>query len=153
MSNVKKIAVIGGDGTGPEVTAEAIKVLDAVAKLEGFRFDRTILDYYEDVGKVRALDAMVQAFRSGRVHEDDMDNLAEAASRYAGINPQADQFPRHPVGVAFRIPVRHAEKDNETGTDSCKRFPLDRNRSPRHPLDKRPHRSPPSLYNIEMALI
>jgi isocitrate/isopropylmalate dehydrogenase len=26
---VHKIAVIGGDGTGPEVTAEAVKVLDA----------------------------------------------------------------------------------------------------------------------------
>jgi 3-isopropylmalate dehydrogenase len=31
-----KIAVIGGDGTGPEVAAEAIKVLQAVAQLEGF---------------------------------------------------------------------------------------------------------------------
>ena len=30
-----KIAVIGGDGTGPEVTAEAVKVLKAVAALEG----------------------------------------------------------------------------------------------------------------------
>jgi 3-isopropylmalate dehydrogenase len=29
-----KIAVIGGDGTGPEVTAEAVKVLKAVGKLE-----------------------------------------------------------------------------------------------------------------------
>ena len=29
-----KIAVIGGDGTGPEVTAEAIKVLESVCKLE-----------------------------------------------------------------------------------------------------------------------
>jgi 3-isopropylmalate dehydrogenase len=32
-----KIAVIGGDGTGPEVTAEAVKVLKAVSALEGFR--------------------------------------------------------------------------------------------------------------------
>jgi 3-isopropylmalate dehydrogenase len=30
------IAVIGGDGTGPEVAAEGVKVLKAVAKLEGF---------------------------------------------------------------------------------------------------------------------
>ncbi|MDR3233873.1 MAG: hypothetical protein LBT46_09470, partial [Planctomycetaceae bacterium] len=29
-----KIAVIGGDGTGPEVTAEAVKVLTAVGKIE-----------------------------------------------------------------------------------------------------------------------
>ena len=31
---ILKLAVIGGDGTGPEVTAEALKVLAAVAKLE-----------------------------------------------------------------------------------------------------------------------
>ena len=34
-----KIAVIGGDGTGPEVTAEALKVLAAVAKLEGIDYE------------------------------------------------------------------------------------------------------------------
>ena len=40
-----KIAVIGGDGTGPEVTAEAIKVLDAVSKLEGFQYETTPFDF------------------------------------------------------------------------------------------------------------
>jgi 3-isopropylmalate dehydrogenase len=35
-----RLAVIGGDGIGPEVTAEALKVLDAV----GVRFDRTEYD-------------------------------------------------------------------------------------------------------------
>jgi 3-isopropylmalate dehydrogenase len=35
------LAVIGGDGTGPEVTAEALKVLAAVAKLENFEFTTT----------------------------------------------------------------------------------------------------------------
>ncbi|MDR0327815.1 MAG: hypothetical protein LBI05_05920, partial [Planctomycetaceae bacterium] len=34
MSKKLKIAVIGGDGTGPEVAAEAVKVLKAVGKLE-----------------------------------------------------------------------------------------------------------------------
>ncbi len=33
-----KIAVIGGDGTGPEVTAEALKVLAAAASIDGFEF-------------------------------------------------------------------------------------------------------------------
>ncbi len=33
-----KLAVIGGDGTGPEVVAEGLKVLKAVAKLEGFEY-------------------------------------------------------------------------------------------------------------------
>jgi 3-isopropylmalate dehydrogenase len=32
--NLLKIAVLGGDGTGPEVVAEAVKVLNAVGKLE-----------------------------------------------------------------------------------------------------------------------
>ncbi|MDR3182477.1 MAG: 3-isopropylmalate dehydrogenase [Planctomycetaceae bacterium] len=33
-NNTLKIAVVGGDGTGPEVTAEAVKVLKAVGKIE-----------------------------------------------------------------------------------------------------------------------
>jgi 3-isopropylmalate dehydrogenase len=33
-----RIAVIGGDGTGPEVTAEALKVLDAIASQEGISY-------------------------------------------------------------------------------------------------------------------
>ena len=78
------------------------------------RIDRTILDYYEDVGKVRALDAMVQAFRSGRVHEDDMDNLAEAASRYTGINPQADQL--------FRDIMTGDQYNMETKLDAIRSF-------------------------------
>ena len=40
-----KLAVIGGDGTGPEVTAEALKVLEAVAKIEKFTYETTHLDW------------------------------------------------------------------------------------------------------------
>lgn len=40
-----KIAVIGGDGIGPEVTDEGLKALEAVAKLEGFDFDAKKLPY------------------------------------------------------------------------------------------------------------
>ncbi len=43
-----KIAVIGGDGTGPEVTAEALKVLDAVANLENFQYELTHFDFGGD---------------------------------------------------------------------------------------------------------
>jgi 3-isopropylmalate dehydrogenase len=41
MTNSHRIAVIGGDGIGPEVTAEALKVLEAVpdAKFEQTRYD------------------------------------------------------------------------------------------------------------------
>lgn len=40
-----KIAVIGGDGTGPEVTQEALKVLAAVSRIEGFQYTLTDLDW------------------------------------------------------------------------------------------------------------
>ena len=39
-----KIAVIPGDGTGPEVVAEGIKVLNAVAGPAGIKFDYTYYD-------------------------------------------------------------------------------------------------------------
>jgi 3-isopropylmalate dehydrogenase len=39
------LAVIPGDGTGPEVTAEALKVLDAVAKLEKFEYTTKTFDW------------------------------------------------------------------------------------------------------------
>src|SRR3989338_2070682 len=59
MKNGKRnynIAVIGGDGTGPEVTAEALKVLDAASKKNGFKLDLTPFDFggerYLRTGKV-----------------------------------------------------------------------------------------------------
>ena len=52
MSPTKKmqIAVIPGDGTGPEVTAEALKVLQAVASLEGFQYETKEFDFGGPVG-------------------------------------------------------------------------------------------------------
>ncbi|HQJ15822.1 MAG TPA: 3-isopropylmalate dehydrogenase [Candidatus Omnitrophota bacterium] len=40
-----KIAVIPGDGTGPEVVAEAMKVLDAASKKFRFQYDARTFDY------------------------------------------------------------------------------------------------------------
>jgi 3-isopropylmalate dehydrogenase len=48
MSKTYKIAVLGGDGTGPEVVREGIKVLDAVAPLEGFSLEFTDFDWGGD---------------------------------------------------------------------------------------------------------
>lgn len=39
MSDVKKIAVIAGDGIGPEVVGEALKVLKKTEELYGYRFE------------------------------------------------------------------------------------------------------------------
>ena len=50
------IAVIGGDGTGPEVTAEALKVLEAIASAEGFKYELQDYDFggqrYLDTGEI-----------------------------------------------------------------------------------------------------
>ena len=42
------IAVIGGDGTGPEVTREAVKVLDAASKRFGIKLNYTHYDFGGD---------------------------------------------------------------------------------------------------------
>lgn len=44
-ANPLKIAVIGGDGTGPEVAAEGLKVLKAVSASEGFRYELQPYDF------------------------------------------------------------------------------------------------------------
>ncbi len=67
-----KIGVIGGDGTGPEVTAEAVKVLAAASKVCGFTYETTSFDFGGDrylrtnevlpesaVGDLRKLDAIL----------------------------------------------------------------------------------------------
>ena len=51
MTKKFKIAVIGGDGTGPEVTAEAVKVLKAIGKIE--KIDMQFDDF--DIGGERYL--------------------------------------------------------------------------------------------------
>jgi len=61
--NVKKIAVIAGDGIGPEVVREGIKVMDEVAALDGtIQFDYTYFpwgcEYYLDHGKMMADDGI-----------------------------------------------------------------------------------------------
>jgi 3-isopropylmalate dehydrogenase len=43
-----KIAVLPGDGTGPEVTAEAVKVLAAAAKASGFQYEAVPYDFGGD---------------------------------------------------------------------------------------------------------
>ena len=43
MAKKYKIAVLGGDGTGPEVVREGVKVLKAVAAVEKFKLE--LVDY------------------------------------------------------------------------------------------------------------
>lgn len=55
-TNVHQIAVIGGDGIGPEVTAEAVKVLETIAKTDGFKLQFTYYphgtDHYLETGEL-----------------------------------------------------------------------------------------------------
>jgi len=56
MTKNFNLAVIAGDGIGPEVVAEGIKVLDAVAKKYGATFTKTPYDlgagYWHKTGEV-----------------------------------------------------------------------------------------------------
>ena len=61
--NVHKIAVIAGDGVGPEVIGVAVKVLKAVAEMDGgFRFEFTDYpwgcEYYLKTGEMMPADGM-----------------------------------------------------------------------------------------------
>ena len=61
--NLHKIAVIAGDGIGPEVIDEGIKVLKKVSRLDGsFEFDFTHFpwgcDYYKENGRMMAEDGI-----------------------------------------------------------------------------------------------
>ncbi|MBU4186378.1 MAG: 3-isopropylmalate dehydrogenase [Proteobacteria bacterium] len=51
-----RIAVIPGDGTGPEVIKEGLKVLEAVSKKTGFKYETTMYDFggerYKKTGEV-----------------------------------------------------------------------------------------------------
>ena len=58
-----KIAVIAGDGIGPEVINEGVRVLDEVARLDGgFKFEFTYFpwgcEYYKETGRMMAEDGI-----------------------------------------------------------------------------------------------
>jgi 3-isopropylmalate dehydrogenase len=61
-----KIAVMGGDGTGPEVTDEAVKVMKAVADKFKFKLDMTDFDFggerYKRTGETLP-DSAIEEFR------------------------------------------------------------------------------------------
>ena len=51
-----KIGIMGGDGTGPEVTVEAVKVMDVAAEKFGFKIEKTDYDFggerYKKTGEI-----------------------------------------------------------------------------------------------------
>ncbi len=77
-----RIAVIGGDGTGPEVVAEGLKVLKAVSQAVGFEY--TIQDF--DFSGDRYLAAGGDANRASMpvISEDEIDQLRKFDAIYLG---------------------------------------------------------------------
>ena len=78
-----KIAVIPGDGTGPEVTREGLKVLEAASKKFNFKYETTIFDF----GAERYL-------KTGKILEDkDIDDLKKYSAIYLGAIGHPDVKP------------------------------------------------------------
>ncbi len=71
MGKIHKIAIMGGDGTGPEVVAEGVKVLEAAAKKFDFSLELTVFDYGGD-----------RYLRTGEVLPE---NAAEELSKHDAI--------------------------------------------------------------------
>jgi len=66
----------------------------------------------------------VQAFRSGRVHESDMDNLASVAAKYVGKNPQADQLFREILtGSQYNLEIKRDAIESFTNSDGDRSTP------------------------------
>jgi len=66
MGKNYKIALMGGDGTGPEVLAEGVKVIKAAAQKFGFGLDLTVFDFggerYKRTGEILP-DSAIEEFR------------------------------------------------------------------------------------------
>ena len=78
-----KIAVIPGDGTGPEVTNEALKVLKAASEQEGFEYELTHYDFGGD-----------RYLKTGEILPDGaVDELKEMDAIYLGAIGHPDVQP------------------------------------------------------------
>jgi 3-isopropylmalate dehydrogenase len=85
MTDLIRLAVIPGDGIGPEVTAEAVKVLDTVGAHDGVKFERTSYDLGAErwratgevlpdsvLGELREQDAILLGAVGGRPNDSSM---------------------------------------------------------------------------------
>jgi 3-isopropylmalate dehydrogenase len=77
-----KLAVIGGDGTGPEVVAEGLKVLDAVSKKVGFEY--TTKDFNIDGERYLAAGGDPEQQTVPVIHDDEIEELRGYDAIYLG---------------------------------------------------------------------
>ena len=103
MANAYNIAVIGGDGTGPEVVFEGRKALDAAAAKFGFTLNYT--DY--DIGGERYL-------KSGEILPDSvLDELRKVDGIYLGAIGHVDVKPGIlEKGILLKIRFELDQKSN-----------------------------------------
>jgi 3-isopropylmalate dehydrogenase len=106
MANTYKIALIPGDGTGPEVVAEGVKVIEAAARKFGFKLDMTSFDFggerYKRTGEtlpdaalaeLRKFDAMFLGaighpdVRPGILEKGILLNLRFSLDQYINLRP------------------------------------------------------------------
>ncbi len=92
MTNTLKLAVIPGDGIGPEVITEAVKVLDAVAPTTSLAFEKTHFslgaDRYLATGDV--------------LSDEDLANIAAHDAILLGAVGGTPGDPRIPAGIIER---------------------------------------------------
>jgi 3-isopropylmalate dehydrogenase len=86
-----KIAVIGGDGTGPEVVAEGLKVLTAVAEKVGFEFETRDFNVSGDRYLAAGGDPKVQSIPV--IQEEEIDQLRSFDAIYLGAVGHPDVAP------------------------------------------------------------
>jgi len=78
-----KIAVIGGDGTGPEVVREGLKVLEAASKKYGFKYETKEFDFSGD-----------RYLKTGKTVDDrDVEELKKYNAIYLGAVGHPDVKP------------------------------------------------------------
>ncbi len=86
-----KIAVIGGDGTGPEVVAEGLKVLEAVAAKVGFEY--TTQDFDVSGDRYLAAGGDPNAASIPVITEEEIDELTKFDAIYLGAVGHPDVAP------------------------------------------------------------
>ena len=77
-----RIAVIGGDGTGPEVVAEGLKVLQAVSRKVGFKYELTDFDLSGDRYLARGGDPSAPSMPV--ISQEEIDQLRSFDAIYLG---------------------------------------------------------------------
>ncbi|MDP3142611.1 MAG: 3-isopropylmalate dehydrogenase [Candidatus Omnitrophota bacterium] len=83
MNTTYKIAVIGGDGTGPEVVAQGLKVLQATSQKFGFKYETKEFDFSGQ-----------RYLKTGKLVEDsDVAELKKYAAIYLGAVGHPDVKP------------------------------------------------------------